>query len=94
MTVDDLIEAELTLNRFRRLIHEVARGDVRRTVFQPWEIDILVDLQNCQTDPKRRGDLLRQYEGAVTRQMESGQGPPMKFSEFLQSRRTRRPSSL
>ena len=60
---------------------------------QPWEVGILLDMQNCELGPRQARAYLRQYLRAVRRQLENGPGPPMKFSEFLQSRRTRRPST-
>jgi hypothetical protein len=93
MTADDLVERELMLSRFRRLIGELMRGEVRRNVFQAWEIELLIDIENCVVDPKRKIGTLRRYERAVARQMEAQPGPPMKLSEFLQRRRTRRPSN-
>jgi hypothetical protein len=90
---DDPIERELTLQRFHRLITEVLQGGTRRTVFQPWEVELLLDIANSGLDPRRKGARLRQYMRAVRKQLESGPGPPMKFSEFLQSKRTRRPST-
>jgi hypothetical protein len=92
MTADDLVERELMFNRFQRLIGEVIRGETRRTVFQPWEVELLVDIEGCALDPKRRVGTLRQYVRAVERQLDAGPGPPMKLSEFLQTRTTRRPS--
>ena len=94
MTADDeLLDRELMLSRFRRLIAELLRGRVSRTLFHQWEIELLIDIEKCQIDLKRRLATLRRYERAVTRQLESGPGPPMKLSEFLQRKRTRRPSS-
>ena len=90
MAADELIELELMLNRFRRLIGEVTRGAVVRNSFQPWEIEILADLKNCPLKGSRRLVLLRQYQRAVERQMETGPGPPMKLSEYLASRTNRR----
>ncbi len=90
MAPDDLTSLELMLNRFRRLMGELARGEVTRNVFQPWEIDILLDLENCPLDGRRRGDILRQYLKAVERQMETGPGPPMKLSEYLAERARKR----
>jgi hypothetical protein len=92
MTADDLVDRELMLNRFRKLIAELLRGSVRRTLFQSWEVELLLDIESCPLDPKRRTGVLRRYERAVTRQLERGPGPPMKLSAYLQSRRTRRPS--
>jgi hypothetical protein len=83
MTTDDLIDQELTLNRFNRLIGEVMRGVSARNSFQSWEVEILLDLENCQLEHRRRMDILRQYQKAVERQMTNGPGPPMKLSKFL-----------
>jgi hypothetical protein len=93
MVVDDLTQLELMLNRFRRLLNDIIRGTTARNSFEPWEIAILLDLEQCPVLPRRRLDILRQYEKAVARQMETGPGPPMKLSEFLQLRMTRRPST-
>jgi hypothetical protein len=94
MTADDLIDRELMLSRFRRLIFELLRGTIRRTVFGQWEVEILLDIESQSLDPRRRMVVLRKYERAVMRQLESGPGPPMTLSEHLQrSKRTRLPSN-
>lgn len=87
MTAEDLVARELMFNRFQRLIAEVIRGETRRTVFQSWEVDLLIDIEACRLDPKRRVGILRQYIRAVERQLDNGPGPPTKFSEFLALRR-------
>ncbi len=89
---DDLVDRELMRNRFQRLIGELMHGSVGRTTFQPWEIELLIDIQACQTMPQRRVETLRQYLRAVEKQLDDGPGPPMKLSTFLQTRITRRPS--
>ena len=94
MAGDDLIQLELMLNRFRRLIGELMRGALSRNSFQPWELAILLDMKECQVEPRRRTEVLRQYERAVEKQMEMGPGPPMKLSQFLQLKMTRRPTIL
>jgi len=87
---DDLVLVELMLNRFRRLVGELQRGSITRNDFQPWEIELLLDMETCQLERKRRADILRQYQRAVERQLEMGSGPPMKLSEFLQLRAAKR----
>ena len=87
---DELVEREITLNRFKRLMSEVARRETGRNAFQPWEIEILLDLELCALEPRRRTEILRQYERAVQRQMEAGPGPPMKMSQFLVLRAQRK----
>jgi len=78
------------LNRFNRLMGEVLRGAIARNTFEAWEIDILLDLDTCRLERRRRWDLLRQYQRAVERQLENGPGPPMKFSQFLEMRERKR----
>ena len=87
---DELVVLELMLNRFRRLMADVERGTFTRNDFQPWEVEILLDATDCQLEPRPRPDLLRQYQRAVEKQMETGPGPPMKLSEFLALRTKRR----
>jgi hypothetical protein len=53
-------------------------------------MDILADLTACYLDGRRRKDILTQYRNAVSRQMRTGPGPPMKLSEFLAIRERRR----
>jgi hypothetical protein len=83
---DDLVEQELMLNRFNRLMGEIMRGAITRNVFQPWERDLLLDIESCPLDRRRRLEILRQYQKAVERQLEIGPGPPMKLSVFLAMR--------
>jgi hypothetical protein len=92
MAADDLIQLELMLNRFRRLMSEVMRGSLARNCFEPWEIPILLDLETCALDSRQRLETLRQYQRAVEKQMEIGPGPPMTLSAFLQLKTTRRPA--
>jgi hypothetical protein len=88
---EDIIALELMLNRFRKLITEILRGAIVRSTFQPWEVEILVDMYSVNLEPRRRQEILRQYQRAVEKQLEMGPGPPMKLSEYLQLRTTRRP---
>ncbi|MBV8729328.1 MAG: hypothetical protein JO336_05925 [Acidobacteriia bacterium] len=89
MADDELVVLELMLNRFRRLLADLQRGTISRNDFHPWEVDILLDAAECQLDRRRRADILRQYQRAVEKQMETGPGPPMKLSEFLAIRARR-----
>jgi len=81
------------LNRFRRLVGELQKGSITRNDFHPWEIELLLDFETCHLERKRRADILRQYQRAVERQLEMGSGPPMKLSEFLLLRATKREES-
>jgi hypothetical protein len=89
MAEDELVALELMLNRFRRLMSDLQKGSMSRNDFQPWEVEILLDVANCDLDRRRRSDILRQYQKAVEKQMETGPGPPMRLSEFLAIRARR-----
>ena len=89
-SADDYEHRELQLNRFRRLIGELMRGETNRNCFAPWEIELLLDFDTCQLPSRRRLEILRQYQKAVEQQMESGPGPPIKLSHFLVLREQRR----
>jgi hypothetical protein len=90
-TADDIEQRELMLNRFRRLLGELIKGSMTRNTFEPWEIEVLLDFHACELPPRRRLDILRQYERAVERQLEAGQGEtPLLLSHFLVLRERRR----
>ena len=89
MLTEDLADLELMLNRFHRLIAELMGGKTGRNSFLPWELDILLDMETCQFERRRRKEILRQYQRAVAKQMQRGPGPPMKLSEFLRLRAER-----
>lgn len=79
-------ELEATLSRFGRLMEEVLRGETRRNSFQPWEIELLLDLESCPLDGRRREKILKQYRRAAEKQMDYGVLPPLKLSEYLARR--------
>ena len=90
MTIhDDIEERELMLNRFRRLIGELMRGRLSGNTFAPWEIDLLLDFEACEIEPRRRTEVFLQYQRAVEKQLEAGPGPPMRLSHFLVLRQRR-----
>ena len=80
---DDSEQRERQLHRFKRLFGELLGGEIRRNNFEPWEVALLLDLETCQLPSRRRMEILRQYERAVEKQLESGPGPPLKLSQFL-----------
>jgi hypothetical protein len=89
-SADDIEHRERQLNRFKRLIGELTRGEMNRNTFEAWEIELLLDFDTCQVPSRRRTEILRQYQSAVERQLETGPGPPMKLSHFLILREQRR----
>ena len=81
--------SEMVLYRFNRLVQELLRGSMKRNCFRRWEIEILLDIESCDIGRSNRRETLRRYQRAVQRQFDKGEILPMKFSEYLQTRRTR-----
>jgi hypothetical protein len=84
--MEDPPDFELMANRFDRLVKELLQGEVRRTCFQPWEVHLLLDLQECRLTRSRRDETLRRYQKVVHRQVERGELPPVRFSNFVGQR--------
>jgi hypothetical protein len=83
---DDVLDSETVLARFNRLVQDLLRGSIRRNTFLPWEVDLMLDIEQC---PLRDGPLrreLQRYQAAVRRHMSKGERVPLKFSEYMSSR--------
>jgi hypothetical protein len=78
---------EEILAKFHRLIRELLSGSISRNTFQPWEIELLLDIETCRIQESARKNILRRWQRAVEQQMEKGATMPMKLSEFLSRRR-------
>jgi len=81
------IDSEARLNRFNRLMQELIRGSMNRNTFQPWEIEILVDIETCQLREPVKRETLRRYQKAVQRSMEKGAPMPLRLSEYLKGKK-------
>lgn len=76
-------DPQLVLGRFTRLMNELLRGQIARNTFEPWEVELLVDIEGCGLTPKRFKHVLRRYQKAIERQLDYGVVPPLKLSEYL-----------
>jgi hypothetical protein len=96
--LDPYQENEILLARFNKLIGELLRGSVTRNTFQPWEVDLLLDIDACDMSSGNRKDVLRRYQKAVQRSVDKGAPGLMKLSEYLEAQRSKRvtadPASL
>ena len=72
--------------KLKRLIDEVITGELRRCRFDPWEIEILLDIESCKLtgSPVTRQRLLRGYLEAAHRQMEE-EPVPLRLSKYVES---------
>ena len=53
MSVETL-DSEAILARFNKLVSDLLRGTMNRNTFQPWEIEILLDIESCNLERRRR----------------------------------------
>ena len=84
------VDPSVILSRFNRLMRLFSDTSTqRRTVYEPWEVQLLTDIAQCRIDyrvPKRTFDA---YRKAVQRQVELTEGTPgtpMLLSEYLSLR--------
>ena len=73
-----------------RLINELLRGKIQRNTFQPWEIEILLDIEACHLRESGRRETLRRYQKAANRFVERGGRTLLKLSDYL-ARKHREP---
>jgi hypothetical protein len=83
-------DTDAVLAQFNRLIQEVLRGNMHRTTFRPWEVELLLDIEACGLRDAARRETLRRYQRAVQRQMEKGAHTPLKLSEYLDAVKAKR----
>src|SRR5579862_3578739 len=84
----ETMDSEARLNRFNRLMQELIRGNMNRNTFQPWEIEILLDIEACQIREPVKRETLRRYQKAVQRAMDKGAPSPLRLSEYLSSKKS------
>jgi len=80
--------SEVMLTRFNKLLQELVRGTMNRNTFQPWEIEILLDIETCNVREAVKRETLRRYQKAVQRAMEKGAPVPLKLSEYLGNKKS------
>ena len=83
-------DSDAILAQFNRLMQEVLRGNMQRTTFRPWEVDLLLDIEACGLKYSARRETLRRYQRAVQRHMEKGGESPLKLSEYLDAVKAKR----
>jgi len=88
--IESSLDADALLAQFNRLITELLRGTMNRNCFRPWEIEVLLDIDDCNLRDANRRETLRRYQKAVQRHMERGSNSLLKLSEYLDRQRVRR----
>ena len=78
------------LAQFNNLIQELIQGGPKRAVFQPWEMELLLDFGTCRLRRSARGEVLRRYQRVVQQHFLRGQYAFPPPSAFLAEERARR----
>jgi len=85
-----MLDSDLQLMQFNRLIHDLLKGTLSRNTFRPWEIELLLDIESCNLRDANRREILRRYQKAVHRHADRGAVALLKLSEYLERNRARR----
>lgn len=80
---ESIFELEARLHQFNRLMQEILRGRVQRNTFQPWEVEILLDIETSDLKDSNRREVLRRYQKAANRYVDRGGRTLLKLSEYL-----------
>ncbi len=84
-------ELERRLVQFDSMIAELAAGGIRRTTFEPWEIQVMLDIQSCPAEEANKKEMLRRYQQAAHRWLERGGRTMLLLSDYLAKRHRRAP---
>lgn len=72
------------ITAINQLVQELIAGTVRRSTFTQWELELLLDLQNCRVRKASRPDMLRRYMRAVQLQyVKYPAATPLRLATFL-----------
>jgi hypothetical protein len=77
---------EISGERFCRLMREIERGGTSRTSFDSWEVEFLVDMDNCVSAAPVRANVWQRYVRSAVKRIEEGGREPLKLSEYLAGR--------
>ena len=83
-------DVEIVHAQFNRLLNELIKGSINRNTFQPWEIELMLDIQACDFGDTPQKEMLKRYQKAVQRSYDKGVKMPMKLSDYIQGLRSRR----
>ena len=82
-------ELEARLVQFNKLMAELIRGGIRRTTFQAWEIELLLDIEACDLRDSNRREILKRYQRAANKFFDRGGRSVLRLSEYLEKRHRR-----
>ncbi len=83
-------DIEIVHAQFNRLMNELIKGAINRNTFQPWEIELMLDIQAADFGDTPQKEMLKRYQKAVQRFYDKGVKMPIKLSEYIDSLKSRR----
>jgi hypothetical protein len=84
-------EVESRLANLDKLVADLLAGQFHRTTFQPWEVDLLLDIQACNLGDSSKRELLRRYLKAAHRWFDRGGRTLLLLSDYRARRHCRAP---
>ncbi|MEP7362280.1 MAG: hypothetical protein ABI972_03425 [Acidobacteriota bacterium] len=81
------VDGAAMASRFHRLMGSFISNNLNRTVFQRWEIELLIDIEACQMERRVTMRMFAEYRKAAHKQLVESGGAPMQLSEYLELRR-------
>jgi hypothetical protein len=91
MGVLSAYELEHRLGYLDQMIADLVSGQFRRTTFQHWEVEVLLDIQGCEIPESNRKEILRRYQKASHRWFERGGRTLLLLSDYLAKRHRKSP---
>lgn len=88
--VEQQLIQNVELGQFNRVIQELIQGGIKRSSFQRWELEFLLDLELCRIRKSSRAEVLRRYQRAVQKRISAGEPGFPKLSAFVETERARR----
>lgn len=86
MEILPAFELESRLGYLDKLIADLLAGQFRRTTFQPWEVEVLLDIQACNLGDSNKRELLKRYQKAAHRWFDRGGRHLLLLSDYLAKR--------
>lgn len=79
-------DSDAILAQFNLVMAEVLQGEMSRSKFQHWEIDILLDIADCNLRRSAKRKILQEYQNIVEAELKKGASLPLKFSKYVEGR--------
>jgi hypothetical protein len=91
MKILPAFELERRLAHLDQLVADLSAGQFRRTTFQPWEVELLLDIQACNIGDSNKKELLKRYQRAAHRWFDRGGRTILLLSDYMAKRHRRTP---